>query len=65
MSPSRYISLVIGSRRWGVVARVLLADSVGEALLHGAGCSVLGVAAGCRSMHEARTQAAGRNASAT
>ncbi len=33
--------LVIGSRRWGVVARVLL-DSVGEALLHGAGCSVLG-----------------------
>jgi len=32
--------LVIGSRRWGVVARVLL-GSTGEALLHGARCPVL------------------------
>ncbi len=32
--------LVIGSRRWGIVARVLL-GSVGEALLHSARCPVL------------------------
>jgi nucleotide-binding universal stress UspA family protein len=32
--------LVIGSRRWGTVARVLL-GSTGEALLHGARCPVL------------------------
>jgi nucleotide-binding universal stress UspA family protein len=34
--------LVIGSRRWGPVARVLL-GSTGEALLHGAACPVLAV----------------------
>jgi nucleotide-binding universal stress UspA family protein len=32
--------LVIGSRRWGIFARVLL-GSTGEALLHGARCPVL------------------------
>jgi nucleotide-binding universal stress UspA family protein len=32
--------LVIGSRRWGLIARVLL-GSTGEALLHGARCPVL------------------------
>jgi nucleotide-binding universal stress UspA family protein len=34
--------LVIGSRRWGGVARVLL-GSTGEALMHDASCSVLAV----------------------
>jgi nucleotide-binding universal stress UspA family protein len=34
--------LVIGSRRWGSAARVLL-GSVGESLLQAAGCSVLAV----------------------
>lgn len=34
--------LVIGSRRWGPAARVLL-GSTGEALLHGAACAVLTV----------------------
>jgi nucleotide-binding universal stress UspA family protein len=32
--------LVIGSRRWGAVAR-LIVGSTGEALMHGAGCPVL------------------------
>lgn len=32
--------LVIGSRRWGVIARVLLGGT-GEALMHGASCPVL------------------------
>ena len=32
--------LVIGSRRWGAAARVLV-GSTGEAVLHDAGCAVL------------------------
>lgn len=32
--------LVIGSRRWGAMARLVL-GSTGEALMHGASCSVL------------------------
>ena len=32
--------LVIGSRRWGAVARLML-GSTGEALMHGARCPVL------------------------
>jgi nucleotide-binding universal stress UspA family protein len=39
--------LVIGSRRWGPLARVLL-GSTGEALMHDAGCPVLVAPRGTR-----------------